>query len=474
MTALLAAAPILLAFAVLLLGRPATWAAAAGLAAAVLVAVLAFPAPLPALTASAADYAPLVVEVLLILLFGMALARLLEASGAMAILSTGLRAVSTSRAGGTALLVFGVVPFAESVTGYGIGVTVGVPVLVHLGHSVPRAALLGLLGLIAVPWGALGPGTAVAASLAGLGLDELGVATALVNVIPVLVAVVAVSILCGARTDLRVAVPQAVGGLVLFAGVLGANLLFGTPPAGILGSLAVIAVLLGWARLRGAAAPRVPHMLRAALPYLVLTAGVLGAQLLAGLRAAWWTELLASPPVWLALACAVAVPAAPGPVDGPAVLARAARAWVPVGAATGLFMVLGWLMTTTGMSTAIGSALAVLGAAPGPVLLALGGILTGSNTGANAMFAGTVAALAESTGGSTLGLVALGNAAGAFANIATPPRVALAVQIGAGDAPRDDAARAALARDTAWVLRRALLCVLAATVPFAAAAAVIG
>lgn len=502
MTALLAALPVLVAIVVLVLGRPATWAATAALVCAVVVGLLRFRTPAPELWDAAAEYAPLVAEVLLIMLFGMILARLLEASEAMALMARWLQTASTSLPAGTALVVFGVVPFAESVTGYGIGITVGVPILRRLGHSVPRAALLGLLGLIAVPWGALGPGTAVAASLAGLGMDELGQATALVNCVPVLVAVVVVALLCGVRSNPRAAVPVAMAGAVLWTGILGANLLVGTPPAGVLGSLAVIAVLIGFARVRGAAMAVSRPTLSAAVPYAVLTVGLLSLQLLSTVWEEPWIQVLASPPVWLFVACLVAVPTAPGPIAVPAVSLRAARSWIPVGVATGLFMVLGWLMTATGMSQAIGQALAAFGNAPGPLLLALGAILTGSNTGANAMFAGTVASMAEATGASTLILIALSNAAGSFGSLATPPRVALAMQISRGDdqpatstepgadvrrdtrQPADQQAdqqeadhpadqQEAARRAAAWVQRTAVLIVIAAVVPLAVIAALL-
>ncbi|RAF15192.1 L-lactate permease, partial [Burkholderia multivorans] len=106
--------------------------------------------------------------VALILLFGIMLASILEASGAMRALSGWVEATVPSRSIGVALVVFGIVPFAESVTGFGIGVTIGVPVLRRLGCSIRHSALFGLLGVVAVPWGALGPGTTVAAALADL------------------------------------------------------------------------------------------------------------------------------------------------------------------------------------------------------------------------------------------------------------------------------------------------------------------
>ena len=105
----------------------------------------------------------------------------------MGVISAWVESAAPSRSLGVALVVFGLVPFAESVTGFGIGVTIGVPVLRLLGCSLRQSAILGLLGLIAVPWGALGPGTTVAAALAGLDVDALGTATAWLNAIPVII-----------------------------------------------------------------------------------------------------------------------------------------------------------------------------------------------------------------------------------------------------------------------------------------------
>ena len=192
MTAMLALAPILVAVALLLFKQKSWIAALAGAAAAAALVALVFPTPTSVLVGSGIDYFPLILEVALILLFGMVLARLLESSGSMSEISSWVESHSPSRSLGVALVVFGIVPFAESVTGFGIGVTIGVPVLRHLGCSLRQSAILGLLGLIAVPWGALGPGTTVAAALAGLDVDDLGLATAWLNAIPVVVVMMAV------------------------------------------------------------------------------------------------------------------------------------------------------------------------------------------------------------------------------------------------------------------------------------------
>src|SRR5699024_4829436 len=207
MAAVLALTPILIAIALLLLKQSSWIAALAGAVAAAAIVALAFPTPASVLVGSGVEYFPLIVEVALILLFGMVLARLLEAAGSMSQISSWFESLSPNRPLGVplvvfgivafadsvtgfcigvtsgvllarrleaagsmspcaawfespspsrplavALVVFGIVPFAESVTGFGIGVTIGVPILRHLGCTLRQSALLGLLGLIAVPW----------------------------------------------------------------------------------------------------------------------------------------------------------------------------------------------------------------------------------------------------------------------------------------------------------------------------------
>ena len=141
------------------------------------------------------DYLGITAEVLFILLNGMILARLMQISGAMRSIGNWVSSATPGIGAGTAFVVFGVVPFVECVTGFGIGVTVGVPILITLGHKPAKAALLGLLGLCAVPWGALAPGTAVASSLTGFDFTTLGVMSGWYN--SVVLVVVALTVACG-------------------------------------------------------------------------------------------------------------------------------------------------------------------------------------------------------------------------------------------------------------------------------------
>lgn len=444
MAAVLALIPILLAI-VLLLFRQSSWIAAlAGAASAIVIVFVSFPTPTSALIDSGTDYFPLIIEVALILLFGMTLARLLEAAGSMSEISSWVEALSPSRSLGVAFVVFGLVPFAESVTGFGIGVTVGVPVLRHLGCSLRQSAMLGLLGLIAVPWGALGPGTTVAAALAGLDVDALGLATAWVNVVPV--AIVTIAVIAIMRPGLISGLGIIGAAALMWLGILGASMFIGMAPAGVIGSLIVMGVLGLLFSLRRRSSGFTRRLGQAVLPYATLTVGLLLAR---GLKAAWpspLTEIVAAPPFWLAAACIIAAVTV---TQRRMVTVAAARSWIPIGVGTSAFMFMGWIMTTTGMSDAIAAILPAGLVLVAPWLTSAGAVLTGSNTGANSMFTGTLSAIASSGNAAILPVVAAGNAAGSLAAMATPPRVAMAVQMADSSAP-------ASAKDVSWVQGRTL------------------
>lgn len=444
MTPVLALAPIMLAIALLILKQSSWISATAGVIAAGLAVVFYFPTPMSVLLESGADYFPLILEVALILLFGMILARLLEAAGSMGEISAWVESAAPSRPLGVAFVVFGLVPFAESVTGFGIGVTIGVPVLRLLGCSLRQSAILGLLGLIAVPWGALGPGTTVAAALADLDVDELGVATAWINAIPVVI--VATSVLLIMRPGLVSCLGVLASAALLWTGILTANIVIGMAPAGITGSLLVIAVMGTIFVLRRRSTGFTRRLGIAVLPYATLTVGLLLARTLQSALPSLLTQIIASPPFWLAAACLFAALTV---ASRGTVIASAVRSWAPIGAGTAAFMLMGWTMTTTGMSAAIGSLVPAGLLLLTPWLTTVGAVVTVSNTGANSMFTGTIDAVAADAHVSSLPVVAAGNAAGSLAALAAPPRVAMSVQMADPSSP-------ASANDIGWVQGRAL------------------
>ncbi|GMA41630.1 L-lactate permease [Mobilicoccus caccae] len=200
MAALIATLPLAASCVALALRVTAWRSAALGLVVCLALIPLAFPTPVPALGHSLLGWMPTLLAVVLILGGGVLLSRLLDGSGAQQRLASALSSMVASPTAALLLVVHGAVPFAESVTGFGIGVMVGVPLLLHLGRTPMRAAVLSMLGLVTVPWGSLGPGTLIAARMNGLDLTEFGIVCAVVNGVVFLVSGVAVVIVDGGAT----------------------------------------------------------------------------------------------------------------------------------------------------------------------------------------------------------------------------------------------------------------------------------
>ncbi|WP_239645005.1 L-lactate permease, partial [Comamonas sp. B-9] len=78
---------------------------------------------------------------------------------------------------------------------------------------------------------------------------------------------------------------------------------------------------------------------------------------------------------------------------------------------------------------------------------ALGGFLTGSNTGANAMFAATQAEIAQALGVAVLPFMAVHNVSAALLLMASPGKVEMACQLVSGTAQTE----------RAWVQSQVLL-----------------
>lgn len=405
---------------------------------------------------------PTAVEVVVIIVAGIALARILDASGAQGVLARWLGRMTGGPVATALLVVHGVTPFAESVTGFGVGVLVGVPLLAAAGFSPHRSAVLGLLGLCAVPWGALGPGTIIAGRLIGESSDAVGLATAWPNlVVTVGVGVAAVLMVPGGRSPGGV-LAGIVSGLVLGAGILLSSLLIGMPPSGALGALLAIVVHLAWRRAHGTRITLPREVQRTLGPYVLLLGGVLASTAAVAtldLGGAW--VAVASPAVWLVVTCLFALwwlevdRATTRRLTG-----EVGRLGGQTALPTAAFLLLGVLMVLGGLTVPIGEAIQATGPVAlvlGPALSAFGGFLTGSGTGANSMFAAAQAAVAQGLGVSVLAFVGVQNAAACLFTMSSPARVLLAVRsvptqaVPAGAAPGRHASVSRVTREVLLV-----------------------
>lgn len=435
MTIFLSGLPVLSTLLALAFGMRSVHAALIGVISTVLAILLAFPIPLEHVASAALRWSPLLTEVLLIVGGGLLLSEVLHQAGGQAVLAKWVSGWAGQGVGAVLLVVHGITPFAESLTGFGIGITIGIPLLAHFRLPAHKVAVLGLLGLCAVPWGSMGPGTLIAATMSGLPFYDLGVASAIISIIPFTVTGVVAAWLASSPKERNNALFQgAVSGLLLTISVAAANAAFGTAAAGAIGSLVMILLHLLRGRRRQAIPPLERVGVKALVSYAVLLGGVLltgGLVNLANLPEGW--RYLGSPALWLFVAAFWFSKGLPTTHAAQ----RAWASWCKVAPIAGLFIVLGVLMAVSGIAAFLAQTLAGAGTAylvAAPFVGALGGFVTGSNTGANAMFATTQAEIAKSLSVGLLGFMGTHNVAASFLLMASPGKVEMAIQLCPADA----------------------------------------
>jgi lactate permease len=482
MTALWAATPILTPVVLLLaLRQSALRAGAAGLAVALAVALLvpAFRLPAAGLGQAVVGGALTTVSVAYVLLGGLLLYAVLREGQALQAIATGAARAVPDPGRRALLMVFGLSVFLESATGFGIGIVVVAPLFAALGYPPRQAAILALTGQCAVTWGALGIGTSLGADLTGIAAPWLGVLAAPLSVpLMLLSGAVALWLTGGAMALWRRLPELLLYTAILAAALAGGSYALGIEVAGMIAGLAVVAagLLVNYmASGRRASGPvpapdRSPAMARALGPLALLLVLLLATRVIPPL-AQWLGEVavwrlpaagfrlpvLYHPGFWLILTAAAAVPILRVKGDRlVALIGGALRQWGVATLAVAGFLSFSQVMLATGMTAVLAAAVAEGAGGLYVVLLpaigGLGGFLTASNAGSNAMFAQF-----QSSVGARLGLpadlvAAAQNAAGANATLASPGRVVLAAAVTGQVGQEADLMRPALVLAVAGLL----------------------
>lgn len=293
--------------------------------------------------------------------------------------------------------------FLESVTGFAVGAVFALTALRGMGIGGAAAVALAAQALTLVPWGGLGPGIALGAVLAHVPAQAVAMLAAwpnaawLVLLAPLLWAL---SARAGVPVPRREKAAQ-LGLLALSAGLLlAANAWLPFEVAGVVAAGPVAA----WALWRADPPRRMLDGLRAAAPYLALTACLLAARAWQGAPA--FRPFPDLPPfplthvavVLWAVAAVLLAGRADGAARGTAALRRAARPAL----AMLLYVLLGRLMAGSGAAAGLAQAAAgALGPlapyAVAPIGL-LSGMVTGSNVGSNAALMPVQAQLGAAAG----------------------------------------------------------------------------
>jgi lactate permease len=373
-----------------------------------------------------------------------------QETGAIALLGQGLARKLPSREGQTLFLVLGMGPCLESLCGYGSGIVLTFPLLVHVHHDKRKAIQLGLLSQIMAAWGSLGGGMRLAADLARLPVGVLSIHTALLLVPGTLGFGVLALLLSGGKWALERywGVAFCASGLLLFVACICCQY-FTVEFAGVIAGVTVMAFLLIWGQLGRNAAWRALYVGRLAaqelslavvlLPYLLLASGIVTTRLLPSLQNFLQThgvvtvsislEVWSGPGVWLLLAALIQIPLCSShPL-------RLGHLQVIVGrrlcrGATTMesFLATAALMQDCGMTAALGSAVAV--AEKNHVWVAalvgaLAGWLTSTMLGGNALAVPMQKEVSVQTDLPLPWLVAVQNASVAMASAASPSRILL-------------------------------------------------
>jgi lactate permease len=336
-------------------------------------------------------------------------------------------------------------PFAEAVTGFGVGYIIALAALRRLGLGGIPALLLGLYSQSLVPWGALATGTTVGATLAGLTPNQLGLASSLLQP-PIHVFYLLLYWRFAREAGLPVPFAQkiddAVWTALLLVLVWLANLYADVEIAAAAPTALLLAVRF-WRDEKPDAA-RLRAALRTNAPYVALTIALCATRLVPPLRdllKALWAYKpydnqpafapLYAPGFWLVSIGIVVVLVARGPL-GRVTVETAKGAWRAC-AVTLAFVVMAQLYVGSGMADEIAEALrAVAGrgaAVSVPFFAGMGGFLTGGGSAANAMLMPMVTALAHAVSLDPYWIAAVQNSVCTNLTMLSPIRVSMGLAI---------------------------------------------
>lgn len=335
-------------------------------------------------------------------------------------------------------------PFAESATGFGVGMIIALPMILNAGARGLAALAFSLFSQTLVAWGSLGVGSAIGAELAGVPFADLAIRSAWLQA-PVLLGHLLIFWLLLSGIGHRPTALQAIDDLVWTMLLAAALIASTTHVAPELGGLLAAGVLLVTRSLRDD--PRLvaqaPRIFRSAWPYVVLTLILVATRMIPPLSAA--LQQLASlrplpgepaiaplyhPATWLVATGLLAlVVARRGDILRSALREVARAGWKPA-LVTIVYVVLARLVAGGGLAAVLAREVqALVGGSAlylAPLYGGLSGFLTGSNTASNGMMMPVQAALARTAGVDVIWIAAVQNIAGSTLTMLSPIRIATA------------------------------------------------
>ncbi|QQK81230.1 L-lactate permease [Salicibibacter cibi] len=389
-----------------------------------------------------------------VLFFGIFLFHLMNKAGAIDAIALFISRSTDDKILQMLLLIVGFSPLIESTSGFGTAFLVVAPILIALGFSRVKAALIGLVSLLAVPWGALATGTLIGAESGNISLQDLGLGSAIIS-IPIFIYFVLIAVyIAGGWKALRKNWKETALLLLTFnTSILLFNAYISVELAGVLASLMTIGIGLSVIKIKAknqTATDEVPkpvNILKAISPYLLLTIFIMISRLVPSAEQflsshfvvdlpeyEFSLALIYSPGFWLFVSCVLTIIIFK---INRKIIQHAFKAtlqqWIPFAITTSSFVAMAEIMAASGMTTLIATiAASVLGSSfvlISPFIGALGGFLTGSNAGANAMFINLQVQTAHQLSIPPELLAYAQNTGASHATMASPSRVMLGASL---------------------------------------------
>ncbi len=397
-----------------------------------------------------------------VLFFGIFLFHLMNKSGAIDVLAAYISNATNDKLLQVIILVIGLSPLIESASGFGTAFLVIAPILIALGFPPFKAAMIGLISLLAVPWGALATGMVVGSELGNISLQKVGIGSAMMSM-PIFVYffVIAMYIAGGKK-----AIKDKWKEILFFSITFGLSVLFfntyvSVELAGVLASLITTSLGVGWMKrtntnhakklpsesslseLSATLADKNFSILRVMSPYLLLTFFIFISRLIPSVQHfleshavidlpaySYTFPLLYSPGFWLFISCLFAIVIFQ--IKKEAVFAAfllTIKQWTPFFISTTAFVSMAEVMAEAGMTMHLAHILATTFGTSflfiSPFIGGLGGFLTGSNAGSNAMFIKLQIQTANTLGTSPDLYTYIQNTSASHASMASPSRVML-------------------------------------------------
>jgi len=391
-----------------------------------------------------------------VLFFGILFFHLINNVGGIQTIASFISGATNDQILQVILLVIGLSPLLESTSGFGVALMIVAPILMALGFTPFKAASIGLVSLLAVPWGALSTGTVIGAQIGGIPLKEIGIGSAIIS-IPLFVYFLIIAIyLGGGREAIRhrwreislVSISFSLT-IILF------NMFVSVELAGVFSSLVSSSTALLIIKIKNSSQLKIIKettdesisIMKVMSPYLFLTISIFASRLIPSFKEFLETHfiidlptfsfslaLLYSPGFWLFITClyTIIIFKIPKNIIWTSITTTI-KHWVPIVISTTAFVAISQLMTESNMTFTIantaGLTFGTLFIYISPFIGGIGGFLTGSNTGSNAMFTQLQVQTATKTGLPLELVASIQNASSSHATMASPSRITLAISL---------------------------------------------